>query len=300
MGAIFSGPTPASYNYRVDWDSDKVGDPSGELDVAPVMERIAAAMAQVENYKSCQPDVKKAIEAPKDIKINTDTALALTDNILAIKSWYDLAEDVAVMLPKITGRVAGDGTINESPMLVAALAKIVAFVYRFDQAKMYESGIQNDFSGYRRVMNKTDGVAPLPLDESTASVVSMFVAQPGPFAHRLGVAFSGVDPARKTVLAELANAACGAVDRSKGKSVLSDQQADFCRHVMVGAIILYDRGLKAGASNAFNSRELAILKCCTTAKKRGGADSVKLCSAIQYSTANYSTAPERVQEALEE
>ena len=91
--------------------------------------------------------MKKAIEAPKDVQINTDAAAALQDNITAVKSWYDLAEDMAVVLPQVVANISRQGAITTSPELAAALAQLVAFMYRFDQAKLYESGIQNDFSG---------------------------------------------------------------------------------------------------------------------------------------------------------
>jgi len=279
----------------------KPADTRSELDQdrwEGMLARIQTALEQIQNYKSCQDAVKKAIEAPKDAQINTDAAVALKDNILAIKSWYDLSEDMAAILPQMMTKISGKGAITEDPELVAALGHLVAFVYRFDQAKLYESGIQNDFSGYRRVMNKCDLTQiELPLDESAASVVSMFVAQPGPFAHRLGVALKAVSAEGKAVLAELCNACCGMIDRSKGKAVLPEPSVDLYRHVMVGCIILYDRSANSGA---FSSREVAIVKCCTTAKKRGGVDTAKLCSALKYCTVNFSTAPERVQSLLED
>jgi len=270
-----------------------------DINLKALLARTKDALIQIQGYKSCQVAVKKAIEAPKDVQINTDAAAALQDNITAVKSWYDLAEDMAVALPQVVANISRQGAITTSPELAAALAQLVAFMYRFDQAKLYESGIQNDFSGYRRVMNKCSGVA-LPLDESAASVVSMFVAQPGPFAHRLGVAFQALGADSRLVLAELCNACCGTIDRSKGKEPAQKMDGfgssvDFCRHVMVGCIILYDRGSKSGA---FGSRDIAVVKCCTAAKKRGGADTASLCNALKYSTATFSTSPDRVQEIL--
>jgi len=296
MGQIFSGPTPPSYSFKLDFDNTKPADSSGEIDVAGLLERTRAALDEIQNYKSCQGAIKKAIEAPKDAQINTDAAVALKDNILAIKSWYDLAEDMAAVLPQIAAKISEKGAVTEDPELTVALGQLVAFMYRFDQAKLYESGIQNDFSGYRRVMNKCSGIE-LPLDESAASVVSMFVAQPGPFAHRLGTAFKDVPDKSRLVVAELCNASCGAIDRSKGKAVLPEPTVDLYRHVMVGCIILYDRGSNGGA---FSSAQIAILKCCTAAKKRGGVDTAKLCSALKYSTVTFNTASDRIQDLLED
>lgn len=145
-------------------------------------------------------------------------------------------------------------------------------------------------------MNKCSGI-DLPLDESAASVVSMFVAQPGPFAHCLGTAFKNVPAESRLVVAELCNASCGAIDRSKGKAVLPELTVELYRHVMVGCIILYDRGSNSGA---FRSGDIAILKCCTTAKKRGGVDTAKLCNALMYSTVNFNTATDRIQGLFED
>lgn len=191
MGQIFSGTTPPSYSFKLDFESAEpvasmspvTGD---DIDMKALLARAEDALVQIQDYKvrertlrmcssttctaapllsnpffkpldaphsprsfpqSCQDTVKKAIEAPKDVQTNTDAAAALKDNITAIKSWYDLAEDLAVVLPQLAANILRQGAITASPELATALAQLVAFMYRFDQAKLYESGIQNDFSG---------------------------------------------------------------------------------------------------------------------------------------------------------
>lgn len=52
-----------------------------------------------------------------------------------------------------------------------SIAQLVALLFAMDQAKMMESGIQNDFAGYRRVVNKVDDKgAGIDVDDAKASV----------------------------------------------------------------------------------------------------------------------------------
>ena len=63
---------------------------------------------------------------------------------------------------------------------------------------------------------------------------------------------------------------------------------------MVGCIIPNDRGNQRdeSSSSVFASRsDIAIMMCVTTAKKRGGTDTAKMCNAIKYMTKNYEMAP---------
>ena len=55
MGQIFSGPTPPSYSFKLDFDNTKPADSSGEIDVAGLLERTRAALDEIQNYKVRHP-----------------------------------------------------------------------------------------------------------------------------------------------------------------------------------------------------------------------------------------------------
>eukprot|EP00622_Pseudochattonella_farcimen_P007464 FR743453.1.p1 GENE.FR743453.1~~FR743453.1.p1 ORF type:complete len:193 (+),score=25.39 FR743453.1:34-579(+) len=181
--------------------------------------------------------------------------------------------------------------------MASSLGKIVAFIFKFDQAKMFQPGVQNDFSGYRRVLGKTDPSLSLPMDEARASMVSMWVAQAAPFSNDCAVALKSIKPPGNLavslrVLADLANACCGMVDLGK----CSSGTTSLCMSIMVGCIILYDCSTNQNGG-AFTSRDLAIRKCIMCAKKKGGDNSH--INAIKYSTFHFKEAPNRIQSMLE-
>jgi hypothetical protein len=64
--------------------------------------------------------------------------------------------------------------------LAKQLADILDFVLRFDDAKMINPAIQNDFSYYRRSLSKQKNKVEVKIKDELANRMSLFFAYPTP------------------------------------------------------------------------------------------------------------------------
>jgi hypothetical protein len=129
------------------------------------------------------------------------------------------------------------------------------FVLRFDDAKMINPAIQNDFSYYRRTLNRMKIAkkdANIRIRDELANRMSLFFAYPTPMMKVLSettVKFLSADTSvpRDNVtqsLAHMANICWDMVFRVKFQSNDTNM---FCLRAMTGAIILYDHVSESGA-----------------------------------------------------
>lgn len=88
------------------------------------------------------------------------------------------------MFPKLLTALfsAGQASTNleGQQALAKQLADILAFVLRFDDAKMVNPAIQNDFSYYRRSLNKQKNKVEVKIKDELANRMSLFFAYPTP------------------------------------------------------------------------------------------------------------------------
>ncbi|CAN0041915.1 unnamed protein product, partial [Choristocarpus tenellus] len=112
---------------------------------------------------------------------------------------------------------------------------------------MMRPQIQNDFASYRRLLPKVkddldrEGMPDLPILDTEANAVSMFIAENVPFTVMLAKVISSMaewEPRVVQVIAIVANMCCGMVHRGN----YSDKETE--RRLlmsMTSAVVLYDR-----------------------------------------------------------
>lgn len=88
------------------------------------------------------------------------------------------------MFPKLLTALfsAGQASTNleGQQALAKQLADILDFVLRFDDAKMINPAIQNDFSYYRRSLSKQKNKVEVKIKDELANRMSLFFAYPTP------------------------------------------------------------------------------------------------------------------------
>lgn len=88
------------------------------------------------------------------------------------------------VLPKLLKNLFSNGKADENlegqQALAKQLADILDFVLRFDDAKMINPAIQNDFSYYRRSLNKQKNKVDVKIKDELANRMSLFFAYPTP------------------------------------------------------------------------------------------------------------------------
>lgn len=86
--------------------------------------------------------------------------------------------------------------MDDHQALVKQLAKVIDFVLKFDEIKMNKPAVQNDFSYYRRTIQRTRNNAgartqlenPIPAD--VANAMSLFFAHATPMLNALSAVTS--------------------------------------------------------------------------------------------------------------
>jgi len=132
-------------------------------------------------------------------------------------------------------------TILTHQALVRELALMLDFLLSFDQKKMMEPQIQNDFSFYKRSMSKQAEAHLSDLEWSVsnekAGFVSMFLAQAIPLQKEVA---TQLDPACLKILAIVCNACLDLLKENKfGKDADSQRLA---LRAMTAAFVIYDHG----------------------------------------------------------
>lgn len=258
-------------------------------EIEALLDRTDQALEDINKYEGQPEPIRAAISQPKDVEVNTAAAVALSANVTCILGWYSLAEEIAKLMIQMANEMHAPPP-NSKPAVAAAFAKLLAFCFRFDSAKMMQPAVQNDFSGYRRVLNKVAPGTVLPADEAHASIVSMFVAETSPFTSVTAKAFSGDSGARRSV-ADIGNTCAAILDYGR-----ETEEVGLYLDSMVSSVVVFDRASNAGV---FTSRELSVRKVIAVIKKRGGTDAKRYLNAVKFSTVHYSDAPAGIQRSLE-
>ena len=140
-----------------------------------------AALVALENFKPNAEHIRKAISNPNDMDIALACAKALIPNVGTIAGWMTLAGDVAKEIERLCESLANTTAAPEPPAIssdpasTTALLKLIHFCWKFDQGKLLKPGVQNDFSGYRRVVGKVPAdTVGLSIGESETNTISMW------------------------------------------------------------------------------------------------------------------------------
>jgi len=171
------------------------------------------------------------------------------------------------------------------------MADVFDFVLRFDDLKMVNPAIQNDFSYYRRTLNrkkitKTD--VNITIRDELANRMSLFFAYPTPMMNIVNettVKFLAQDASvpRENVTTALATMANVCQEMVAQKKILQDNLNLFCLRAMTGAVILFDHLHNLGA---FSRRSPINIKGCITVLKNhnppGSTDG--LLNALRFTT----------------
>jgi len=249
--------------------------------VASVLSKGPDILEQLQNYPGCEEFIRKAITNP-----GPENEEAAWSNVLPaveqLKEFYDFSRELEDCFPKLLlalCRANPEESIASQQALAKQLADVFDFVLRFDDAKMVNPAIQNDFSYYRRTLNRmklSQKDANLTIRDELANRMSLFFAYPTPMMNALSettVKFidddNSVPKERVTeALACMANVCQHMVDVKKFSS---EQTNLFCLRAMTGAIILYDH---LQSNGAFHKKSpINIRGCIMSLKTYSGSGS---------------------------
>ena len=218
-----------------------------------------------------------------------------------LKSFHDYAFEMEAVLPiLLESLTAGKPveTLEQRQACAKLCAELLSFVLKFDDLKMNNPAIQNDFSYYRRTLSRMKMKDPSSDDSAVvnneeANRMSLFYASPTPMLKRFSETTTKFVSENKTIPVEnttdtlaIMSTVCqimitnsGYHDKFKDKS----KTIQFCQRVMVAAVIVYDHVHVFGAFSKKNSA-IDIKGTIKATQMHDNPDQENLLNALRYTT----------------
>eukprot|EP01133_Synstelium_polycarpum_P015090 gene15090-17865_t len=297
MGQLLSfiNGTDHAEQIFIDFENAQPSEEERELHktVGEVLNRGPQILEKLIAYAGCNEYIRRAITNP-----GPETEDAAWDAVLPsvdqLQEFYDFSLLLETCFPKLLVALCKNdpkASLSNQQALAKQLADVFDFVLRFDDAKMVNPAIQNDFSYYRRTLNRmklTKKDANIKIRDELANRMSLFFAYPTPMMKVLSETTAKFLSTETTVprenvttaLATMANVCHDMVDKKKFNS---NDINMFCLRAMVGSIILFDH---IHAQGAFVKKSSINIKgCIVTLKDHNGSTSTDgLLNALRFTT----------------
>ncbi|EGC31596.1 hypothetical protein DICPUDRAFT_39723 [Dictyostelium purpureum] len=296
MGQLLSfiNGTDHAEQIFIDFENAQPSDDERELHktVGEVLNRGPAIIEKLLAYAGCNEYIRRAITNPGP---ETEDAAweAVLPSVDQLQEFYDFSLELETCFPKLLVALCKNdpkSSLSNQQALAKQLADIFDFVLRFDDAKMVNPAIQNDFSYYRRTLNRmklSKKDANIKIRDELANRMSLFFAYPTPMMKVLSettVKFLSQDTTvpRENVTTALATMANVCHDMVNKKKFTNEEINMFCLRAMVGSIILFDHIHPQGA---FVKKSTIDMKgCIVTLKETNAASCPGLLNALRFTT----------------
>jgi len=242
-----------------------------------ILQQTPDLLGMIKKYGGCEDVIRKALNEPGAAEtVAWEAVSAAVDKLYEFyafslhleKVWPQVLEKVC------TGGNAADSaaTINgvrENLNIVTQIAHIFSFVFHFDEAKMMNPAIQNDFSYYRRVLGRMkDKKQKMKVDEELANKMSFFFAYPTPMMKVMIDSTTGLDKTdRPRIIAGLSMVANICLQNITGGGAgMGGETIMLLLCAMTGCIILVDHLREEGA---FDKKSPLNIRNAITQLKQG-------------------------------
>jgi len=246
-------------------------------------------MESINKYTGCEEPIRRALNDPGPG--NEEAAWeAVSKAVDQLHDFYQLSLRLEEIFPQILLSICQSNDPNgiQSRLpLAKQFAQIFDFVFHFDEAKMINPAIQNDFSYYRRVLPRRKVIGKKPkVDEETANKMSFFFAYPTPLMKILidsTANLRGQHDITKIVLG-LSHMANFCLSNIAHKTATADSDPDvllLC--CMTGCIILVDHLRQP--EGAFDKKSPIMIRLCIQHLRTGAQVSTDyLMNSLRFTT----------------
>lgn len=290
MGSKGSKPKVPSITFN--FSSPPATDEERRLveDLEPTLSKTTVLLEQLDSYTGCEKFIQNALNDP-----NQDTEKeawnAVEKSVAKLYKFYKFALAMENDFPRLLAALssgAPETNLQGNQALVRQLAEVFDFAFHFDEKKMVNPAIQNDFSYYRRVLSRMkSGTAKqkktkTKVNEEVANKMSFFFAYPTPMMKALIDTSTKSDNATDFVngLALLANVCVHCIENEKDTFSAEDRMRMLC--MMTGAIILVDHLTQLGA---FHKKSPIRIKACISLLRNYGDNSTDfLLNSLRFTT----------------
>jgi len=296
MGQLLSllGGSDNAEKIFIDFEHAQPSDEERDLHrhVGDVLSKSPAILDKLLKYTGCEEFIRKAITNPGP---ETEDAAweAVLPAVDQLQQFYDFSLELEQCFPKLLVALCKNdprSQLSGAQSLAKQLADVFDFVLRFDDAKMVNPAIQNDFSYYRRTLNRmklSKKDTNIKIRDELANRMSLFFAYPTPMMKVLSETtanFLSTDQTvpRENVTSALATLANVCHDMVEGKKFQQEQFYMLSLRAMVGSIILYDHVSEQGAF--VKKSPINIKGCIQVLKNHTQASTDGLLNALRFTT----------------
>uniref|UniRef100_A0A8C4N891 Family with sequence similarity 49 member A, like n=1 Tax=Eptatretus burgeri TaxID=7764 RepID=A0A8C4N891_EPTBU len=234
--------------------------------VDAVLRQSDGILSELQNYQGAITEIRQAISNSSDQDLQERAWNAVLPLVLRLKCYYEFSLCLADALRSLLGALTSPPHtptqhLEREQALAKQFAEILHFTLRFDELKMSNPAIQNDFSYYRRTLSRnkmknSHSGAENEVNNEMANRMSLFYAEATPMLKTLSDVTSKFVSENKTLpienttdcLSTMAGVCKVMLETPEYRSrFTSEHTASFCLRVMVGVIILYDHVHPVGA-----------------------------------------------------
>lgn len=297
------GGKGASVDFFIDFES-AVPTPAEQAvfdRVQAVLGRSDAVLTELAGYAGAGDTIRNAISNPKDEAMQTAAWDTVCPLVASLKGYFDYSAEVEGILPVLLGGLC-DSSPQESLAQKQALAKqcaeLLSFVTKFDDLKMNNPNIQNDFSYYRRTLSRMKMKDPnadetAVVNNEQANRMSLFYAYPTPMLKMVSDATTKFVSENKDIpisnttdcLAMMASVCMIMIEQPAyhDRFTKPTETLDFCQRVMVACVIVYDHVHLVGAFSKKN-KAIDIKSTVKAVKMHDNPNQANLLNALRYTT----------------
>jgi len=273
-------------------------------EVKAVLDQSTTVLAELGSYEGAGEAIRLAISHPKDEAEQAKAWDAVCPLVKKLKQFYDYSSEVEKMLPKLLQELCQENpeeTLQTKQALAKQCAEILSFVLKFDDLKMNNPAIQNDFSYYRRTLSRLKMQDPGSDDSAVvnneeANRMSLFYAYPTPMLRCVSEATTKFVSENKAIPIEnttnclaMMSTICRIMAEQPAYYERFTQQTEtvqFCQRVTVASLILYDHVHLVGAFKKGSQIDVkATIKVLKMHQAAGGETFTNgLMNALRYTT----------------
>ncbi|KAM6087664.1 LOW QUALITY PROTEIN: CYFIP-related Rac1 interactor B [Chlamydotis macqueenii] len=290
-------------NFFLDFENAQPTESEKEIynQVNVVLKDAEGILEDLQSYRGAGHEIREAIQHPNDDKLQEKAWGAVVPLVGKLKKFYEFSQRLEAGLRGLLGALTSTPYsptqhLEREQALAKQFAEILHFTLRFDELKMTNPAIQNDFSYYRRTLsrmriNNVPAEGENEVNNELANRMSLFYAEATPMLKTLSDATTKFVSENKNLpienttdcLSTMASVCRVMLETPEYRSRFTNEETvSFCLRVMVGVIILYDHVHPVGA---FAKTSKIDMKGCIKVLKDQPPNSVEgLLNALRYTT----------------
>ncbi|KAG7269552.1 hypothetical protein CRUP_029821 [Coryphaenoides rupestris] len=185
-------------NFFLDFENARPTEAEREvwLEVDVVLQDARGILDELQAYKGAGKEIREAIQNPNDELLQDHAWAAVVPLVGKLKKFYQFSQRLEASLRSLLGALTSESYdeptqhLEREQALAKQFAEILHFTLRFDELKMINPAIQNDFSYYRRTLsrmriNNQPADGENEVNNELANRISLFYADATPMLKTL-------------------------------------------------------------------------------------------------------------------